>query len=208
VTDPDAYRVLDDGPGCEVRVKGSRFLAQTWGATSEEQARIRREERVRRHHDATHHCWALRLGVPGEVLERYDDDGEPAGTAGLPILGALQRGALHDGLVVVTRYFGGTKLGTGGLVRAYGEAAAEAVAAAPWRWTWLLARLALECEYDDLGHLEAVLARHGDAVEAVQRAYDPRPAMSLKVRRSRAPALRDEIVEATAGRVSPRMSND
>jgi len=207
VTDPDAFRVLEDGPPCELRVKGSRFLAQAWGVSSQEQARARLGERVRSHRDATHHCWAVRLGVPGNVLERHDDAGEPSGTAGLPILGALQRGPAHDGLIVVTRYFGGTRLGTGGLVRAYGEAAAEALAAAPWSWTWLLAALELECGYDDLGHLEAVVARHGDVVEGVERAYDSRPAMTLRVRRSRAVALRDEIVEATAGRVSPRMWN-
>lgn len=207
MTDPDAYRILEDGPPRELRVKGSRFLAQAWGVSSERQARARLQERARSYRDATHHCWAVRLGGPGEVLERHDDDGEPSGTAGLPILGALQRGPLHDGLVVVTRYFGGTKLGTGGLVRAYGEAASEAVDASPWHWKWLLAVLLLECNYDDLGHIEAVVARHGDVVGTVERAYDPRPAMTLRVRRSRAAAMLDEIVEATAGRVIPRMSN-
>lgn len=204
MTDGDAYLVLDDGPRRELRVSGSRFLAQVWSVTGEAEVRARREEQARRYHDATHHCWAARIGPPGQVLERHDDDGEPSGTAGPPILAALSRGPFHDALVVVMRYFGGTKLGTGGLVRAYGEAAADAVEAAPRRWSWLLDSLDIECDYDDLGTLEAVVARHGDALESVERSYDPRPAIRLRVRRSRAAGLRAEIVQATAGRATFR----
>jgi putative IMPACT (imprinted ancient) family translation regulator len=98
--------------------------------TSEGEARSRLAERQRERFDATHHCsaWILRDGS-----RRVNDAGEPAGSAGLPILSVIDGADLVDAMVVVTRYFGGTKLGVGGLVRAYGDAAAAALEAAPRR---------------------------------------------------------------------------
>jgi uncharacterized YigZ family protein len=205
VADPDAYETLEEGPLREVRARGSRFLARAWPVRSEHELRERREECRRRHHDARHHCWALRLGPPGRVLERHDDDGEPSGTAGLPILGALQRADLHDAAVIVTRYFGGTKLGTGGLVRAYGEAAALALEAAPRRTAWLLSELELACTYEDLGIVEGILARHAESLHRVDRSYGPEPLVLLAVRRSRAEGLRRELVETSGGRIGVRL---
>jgi uncharacterized YigZ family protein len=208
VTDPDVYSTLADGPPCEIRVKGSRFLAQAWRMRSEADLVSRLESRSRRFHDARHHCWGLRLGPPESLLERCDDDGEPSGTAGVPILGALQRLDLYDSGVIVTRYFGGTKLGTGGLVRAYGDAAAAALGAAPRRCAWLLTVLELSCAYEDLGTVEAVLAQHGDVVHGIERRYEPGPRLHVTVRRSCAPALRAALVEATAGRVVASLRRD
>ena len=113
MTDPDLYKVLGNGPETEIKIKGSRFLGQAFHAPDLETGRKRLETVRKKYHGATHHCWAARVGEPGRVEERSDDDGEPSGTAGAPILAALRGGELHDGLVVVTRYFGGVKLGTG-----------------------------------------------------------------------------------------------
>lgn len=198
---PDRYRSLDDGPPRELRVKGSRFLALAWHVDSEAEALERLEPLRKRYHDATHQCWALRCGPPEGCVERHEDDGEPSGTAGMPILGALRRVEVHDAMVVVTRYFGGTKLGTGGLVRAYGEAAALAVEAAPVREILRTAYLAFACQYDDLGHVEAVLARFGGDIVSVSRDYASEPRIEVEVARSRAADLRAAVVEATAGRV-------
>jgi uncharacterized YigZ family protein len=197
---PDRYRSLNDGPLQELRVKGSRFLALAWRLDSESEALGRLEPLHRRYHDATHHCWALRCGPPESCAERHEDDGEPSGTAGLPILGALRRAEVCDAMVVVVRYFGGTKLGTGGLVRAYGEAAALAVEAAPVREILRTARLALACHYHDLGTVEAVLARLGGDIVDVSRDYAAEPRIEVEVVRSRAGGLRAAVVEATAGR--------
>ncbi len=199
--DEDRYFSVETGPPREIREKASRFLAQAFrtddGTAADEALHALR----RRFHDATHHCSARRLGEPGAVRETADDDGEPGGTAGAPILAAIAGADVYGVTVVVTRWFGGTKLGTGGLVRAYGEAARAALAAAPRREVWREARMTLACGWDDVGAVEAVLAREGAAVRGCERAFDPAPAFDVRVVRSRAGALRAALVEATAGRV-------
>jgi uncharacterized YigZ family protein len=185
-------------------VKGSRFLGQALAAGDDATAQDRLDRIRRRHHDATHHCWALRHGFGDAVVERSDDDGEPAQTAGPPLLGALQRARVTDALVVVTRWFGGTKLGRGGLVRAYGQAAREAVETAPPRILWHDAVLEVSCVFEDLGAVEAVLAQQGPVVRGVERDFRPQPHLLLRLRRSRATAVARALVEATAARVSLR----
>lgn len=198
--DPDRYRSLADGPEVERRVLGSRFLGRAFAAADEDAARAAIARVRRKYHDATHHGSAWRIGSPEGVVERFDDDGEPAGTTGRPILAALQGRRVHDAVVVVTRWFGGTKLGTGGLARAYGEAAAAAIDAAPVVERVLTGRIAVACAFDDLGAVEAVLARAGDAVLAVERSYEPSPRLAIDVPRGRVRALAAELVDATAGR--------
>jgi len=205
--DPDRYSAVDDGPEVEARVKGSRFVGQALRVENEGRA-VPRLDGVRRvHHAATHHCWALRLGPPEAVVERFGDAGEPAGTAGRPILDRLRGRDLYETLLVVTRYFGGTKLGTGGLARAYAEAADRALEAAPARTVRREARFVVRCSYDDLGTVEAAIARAGDDVHRVERDYDAGPRMLVAVRRSRGAALAATIVEATAGRAEARQSS-
>lgn len=123
---PDAIRIPVGPASAELRERGSRFLALAAPAATESDARAVRDGERARFHDATHHVWGFR-GSTGE--ERWDDDGEPAGTGGRPILAAIDSGEVSNVAVVVTRWFGGTKLGTGGLARAYGGAAAAAISA-------------------------------------------------------------------------------
>lgn len=200
--DEDRYNSVETGPPREIREKASRFLAQAFRTDDETAADEALRALRRRFHDATHHCSARRLGEPGAVRETADDDGEPGGTAGAPILAAIAGADVYGVTVVVTRWFGGTKLGTGGLVRAYGEAARAALAAAPRREVWREARVAFACGWDDVGAVEAVLSREGAAVRGCDRAFDPAPAFDVRIVRSRAAALRAALVEATAGRVS------
>lgn len=106
--------------------KRSRFLALAFPVNSEEDAQKLLNARRKEHPEARHHCYAYMIGERNE-LTRFSDDGEPSGTGGRPILDVLQGSGLHNALVVVTRYFGGTLLGTGGLSRAYSAAAADAL---------------------------------------------------------------------------------
>ena len=118
-------------PEIDLEVKRSHFLARALRADDEQEARAFIAAVRSRHPDARHHCSAYTVPSPGALpVERSNDDGEPSGTAGQPILEVLRGTGLVDATVVVTRYFGGTLLGTGGLVRAYGEAAARAIKAA------------------------------------------------------------------------------
>ena len=116
----DEYQVTANDVMAELKVKGSRFIAQVFHVSSREEAEQVYDRVKKKYHNATHNCFAYRIDSD---QFRYSDDGEPSGTAGKPILQALDGHELLEALCVVTRYFGGTKLGTGGLIRAYGGAA-------------------------------------------------------------------------------------
>lgn len=197
----DRYRSLENGPEAEARIRGSRFLGRAFRISTLEEGTVAITAIRRTYHDATHHCWAVRLGPPESPFERSDDDGEPSGTAGAPILAELRRGELFDSLVVVTRYFGGTKLGTGGLARAYAEAARLAVMAAPERFVWREMTFVVSCAYEDLGTVEGFLAREASSIRSVQREFAAQPKFVVTALRSEADRLRDGLVEATAARV-------
>jgi uncharacterized YigZ family protein len=198
--DPDRYDAAGAGPEAEIKVKASRFIGQVFPATTREEAEAALSSVRKRHHDARHHCWAFRVGAPGALVETSSDDGEPGGTAGVPILGALQRAGLHDAACVVTRWFGGTKLGTGGLVRAYGEAAQLAVEATPVRSVLRRAFFAVSCGYDEVGTVEAILAKLADRVLSTERQFESAARFVVCSAASESQALRDAIAEAAAGR--------
>ncbi|MCH8275985.1 MAG: YigZ family protein, partial [Bacteroidetes bacterium] len=122
----DTYLVLASEARAELKVKGSRFIAVAIPVKNQKQADDAIRQIRKRDYGATHHSTAYRLGSNADVF-RFNDDGEPAGSAGKPILRQIERRELINTLVVVTRYFGGTKLGTAGLIRAYGDAASLAL---------------------------------------------------------------------------------
>ena len=147
----------------EIRRKGSRFLARLDPVADEETAGALLREVERDHRDATHHCWARRLGWP--AVARSSDAGEPAGTAGAPILRALEGSKLSDAILVVTRWYGGVKLGRGGLARAYAEASRRAIEAARLVERRPTSRYLLTAPYTSMGAVERVLGAPGLAVE-------------------------------------------
>ena len=193
----DVYRSLARPATAELKIKGSRFLAEAVPVASEDEAAAAIAEVRRREHAATHHCTAYRLGPDGATF-RAHDDGEPSGTAGAPILRQIDALGLTNTLVVVTRYYGGTKLGTGGLARAYGEAAAEALAAAPIATHVRRAHVRLRFAYADTSPAMHTLGRFG--AEVVETRYGEATELVVAVRRSEAEAFAAAFVEALAGR--------
>ena len=119
------YYIPTQAGEAELVEKRSRFIGHVWRVESEEEARARIEEMKKRYYDARHNCWCYLLR---DGTERYSDDGEPQGTAGIPMLEVFRRAGVTNVVCVVTRYFGGVLLGTGGLLRAYTAAAADALA--------------------------------------------------------------------------------
>lgn len=111
----------------EIVVKKSKFIATLYYVRSEEEAQDIIKSVKKNYYDARHNCYAYRIIKENETIERFSDDGEPSGTAGAPMLGILSKNNLGNVLVVVTRYFGGILLGTGGLVRAYSDATLKVV---------------------------------------------------------------------------------
>ena len=124
--------------------KKSRFIGRIWPVETEEEALRKIQEMKKKHYDATHNCWAY---VIRDGAVRFSDDGEPGGTAGMPMLQVLQREALYNVVCVVTRYFGGILLGAGGLVRAYTKGAKIAVDAAGKSMKRVWTALYLPCPY-------------------------------------------------------------
>lgn len=178
----------------QLRVLGSRFMACAAPTANETQARELREALRREFPDATHHCWAVRLHTRQGERELHDDSGEPAGTAGLPILQALRRAGVTNTLVVVVRYFGGTKLGKGGLARAYREAARSALEAAGVAEIVVMSRLRLSGPLLSDGEVRRLVARHGGRV--VQASYGEEADASFVV----------EVPEGAAARLCSQLA--
>ena len=189
------YRVLSRSSEAESRVKGSRFISVCRSATDSGEALAARDGERRRFHDATHHVYAGRFRS-GE--ERFDDDGEPSGTAGRPVLASIHRAGLVDVVVVVSRYFGGTKLGTGGLGRAYAAAADLALGAAGSRSVVAARKVIVSFDYGDTG----IVTRCAEAAGAVRLAdqYGERAELELAIRADRVGRLREGVTELTGGR--------
>jgi uncharacterized YigZ family protein len=148
----------------EIEVKRSRFLCTLRRVEDEAAARAVVERLRKEHWDARHHCSASVLGPPPTPVERSSDDGEPAGTAGAPMLEVLRGRGLSDVTAVVTRWFGGTLLGTGGLARAYGDAVRAAVEDAGALRRTLLREHLLLLDHADAGRVESELRGRGVAV--------------------------------------------
>ncbi len=159
------YKRLAQAAEHEVVVKKSRFLCSLLPAGNEQQAA---EEIVRirkKHYNAAHHCSAMIL-KPDRSFEKSSDDGEPQGTAGLPMLEVLRHSGLTDLLAVVTRYFGGTLLGAGGLVRAYSTSVSETLAQAKVTTMIPAVELGFLIEYADYSKLQSIASEYGAAIEA------------------------------------------
>ena len=150
--------------------KRSRFLGYVWRVASEEEARARIAATKTKHYDARHNCWCYRLHE-GSV-DRWSDDGEPQGSAGQPMLEVFRREGVEDVCCVVTRYFGGVLLGTGGLLRAYSKAAKDALSEAGRAVVRLWAQGAVACPYALFERMKLEVAAADGVVEEVAWAAD------------------------------------
>ena len=192
--DPDIYYSLPPAEPVEIKIKRSRFIARCFPVKDED---IVKTELSRREYKANHHCWAARF-VTGE--ERFNDDGEPGGTAGQPILQQLQAYSLLDSLIVVTRYFGGIKLGTGGLARAYSEAAGLLLQSTIPVQNILTSDIILQCAWSHQQTVYHLLEKYDARVVETTSTDDIR--LSLRVRRSRLADLQKQMVTALRGQVT------
>ncbi|HEX7739775.1 MAG TPA: YigZ family protein [Marmoricola sp.] len=192
-----SYRTIARTGVGEVEVSRSRFRAEARRVADEDEARTVIAALRKAYPDARHHCTAMVIGSDG-ALERSSDDGEPPGTAGTPILDVVRGSGLSDVVMVVTRWFGGTLLGTGGLVRAYGDAAAAAVADAGVVERSLLEEYAVAVDHADAGRIENDLRARGVSVLDVE--YAEHALMHLAVPPDQREDLASAIAAATAGK--------
>ena len=182
----------------ELRFKNSRFIGTAAPATNADEAKAYIASIRARFSDASHHCYAFAAGFGATVVNGMSDDGEPSGTAGRPMLAVVQGAGLGDVVVVATRYFGGTKLGTGGLVKAYTETAQAAIAAVERidkiETIGVMVELAYEAYEVCKRHIESV----GAQIEAED--FGPHVTLILRLDEGCFKSLRTTLTDATAGR--------
>lgn len=191
------YKILKEGGKGEIVEKKSRFIATLAPANSEEEAAAFIETVKKKYWDARHNCSAFVIGDKAQMT-RCSDDGEPSGTAGKPMLEVLLASEVRNVAAVVTRYFGGTLLGTGGLVRAYTQAVQAGLEASEIITMRYGAELEIITDYNGIGKIQYILGQMG--LEIQDSEYTDIVTLKLIIPYEQSGMLRKEITEATAGR--------
>ena len=189
--------VMRDGED-EIVEKKSRFIAHVKPVTTEEEALQFIEELKKKYWDARHNCYAFIIGKNAQVV-RFSDDGEPSGTAGKPILAVLQNQELRDVVVVVTRYFGGVLLGTGGLVRAYTQSTQVGLNAAQICTMTPMVIITTVIDYTLIGKIKYVLAQNDALVQ--DEKYGADVTITFGIPSDKKTRLIKELIETTNGKI-------
>ena len=162
------YRIKEDHEE-QMEIKKSRFITYLHRTESEADAKAFLTAIRRLHPDATHHCYAFIIGEHNEI-KRSNDDGEPAGTAGVPMLECLDRNHMQDIIAITVRYFGGIKLGAGGLIRAYSKSVSHALSTAKITKKQWMEKYEIRFSYDLIGRIDYYFREH--CLEILDKAYD------------------------------------
>lgn len=196
---PEEFKLAYRGGTGEIVEKKSRFIADVLPVSSEEEAQEFIADIKKKYWDARHHCFAYVIGDRHE-LARFSDDGEPGGTAGKPMLDVLLGEDIHNVVVVVTRYFGGTLLGTGGLVRAYSGAAKAGLANAQIISRIQGTKLSIDTEYTDLGKIQYILGER--KITILDSVYTDKVQLVCVIPVDELAKVQEEITEGTGARAS------
>ena len=192
----DEYLVPTQFGEDEFYEKKSHFIGRVWPVETEEEALARIQEMKKQHYDATHNCWAY---IIKDGAVRFSDDGEPGGTAGMPMLQVLQREGLYNIVCVVTRYFGGILLGAGGLVRAYTKGAKIAVDAAGKSMKRVWTVLYVPCPYNFYERVKLLVAECEGIIR--QTDFGAEVELELLFPEAQVTAFLDKLTDMTAGTV-------
>ena len=201
----DSVKILYKGGTAETEVKKSRFIANLKPVESEEEATAFIAEMKKKYWDARHNCQAFTIGMNHE-LTRCSDDGEPSQTAGKPMLDVLMGEGLMDVCAVVTRYFGGTLLGTGGLVRAYSGAVKEGLANAQILEKKQGVRMEVITDYNGVGKIQYLAAQEG--IDTLDSQYTDKVVFIFLVPGEQEESFKAKLVESTNGRAVIRTDGE
>ena len=200
-----SYKTVYSGGEAEIVEKKSRFIASVQSVKTEEEALEFIEKIKKKNWNATHNCFAYAIGERSEI-QRCSDDGEPSGTAGKPMLDVLMGGELHNVVVVVTRYFGGTLLGTGGLVRAYSKSVQEGLAQSTVITKYHGCKLNIDTDYTSLGKIQYILGQRGLTI--LDSIYTDKVTVEVLVPEDLYEEVVSEIVEGTNGQAGIEKGKD
>jgi uncharacterized YigZ family protein len=201
----DSYQTITATATEEIKVSNSRFIASAFPVTAKEEAENFLKQVRKEFYDATHNCFAYRIGINGEVF-RYSDDGEPSGTAGVKIFNAIQSKNVSDILVVVTRYFGGTKLGVGGLSRAYFDSAMNVLNKVGIIEKILMDELSIKFPYDFTSQVMHTILKY--EVKVVDTVYEADVKMILNIRKRLTGDFKAELMDVCRGNVELLIKNE
>ena len=191
------YNIIETLGNAEVVEKKSRFIARAFPVESEAQALEIIEKIKKEYWDARHNCFAFVVGANQEI-QRFSDDGEPQGTAGKPILEVLLNNHITNALIIVTRYFGGTLLGTGGLVRAYGQAAKLGISNAQILRVSKGIRSEIIVDYNSIGKIKYIIAQMELITEDEQ--YTDAVKVIVQMKEEKYPEFQTKVADATQGK--------
>ena len=195
----DSFLTIRTGSHTEIKIKGSKFIGQAMSCINEAEAdRILGQVR-KKYHDATHHCFGYRVGSGNECKFRYSDAGEPSGTAGKPIFDQIEGRNLTDLIVIVTRYFGGTKLGTGGLAHAYSDSAALTIEKAGIIEKYITGSIPMKLTFPDYNSVERLI--HQFKGNIVNSEFSDTVQLVVEMRLSLIDRFKIEAIELTSGRI-------
>lgn len=201
----ESYKIVYEGADGELVEKKSRFIAQIRPVASEEEALAFIEEVRKKYWDARHHCYAYIIGERAQTA-RCSDDGEPSQTAGKPMMDVLAGEGLHNVCAVVTRYFGGTLLGTGGLVRAYSGAVKEALLSCSVVEKKLGVQLEVTADYNSVGKIQYIAAQEG--IDTLESRYSDKAEFDFLVPVAVKDSFQAKITEGTNGRARIRTGKE
>ena len=188
--EPDSFDTIEGEYRHEIKVLGSRFLAFARGADSVDEFRAYLDALTGEHHSAAHHCYAYRIGPTGGEF-RFHDDGEPAGTAGKRIISVMEKHGLVNVCVVVVRYFGGTKLGMGGLSHAYSAVTNQVLSLAVRLRRYVYDRIEVDFPYDLTSQVHHLMDQYG--AETTNREYPELARYTVRIRSSFSKRFADDL---------------
>ena len=190
----DQYFTVKKEGSDEIIIQKSRFIGYVRRVETEDAAQAFIQEIKKKHHDATHNCSAYMIGEHDQI-QKANDDGEPSGTAGVPMLEVLKKQGLKDTAIVVTRYFGGVKLGAGGLIRAYGNTTSQAIQTTGIVKRQLMQGFLITVDYTLLGKLENVLRNSEHILESID--YLEQVALLVYVKKENSQDFQEWIIDLT-----------
>ena len=197
--EPDSFLTISKENTFYTKEKGSKFIGRVFPANSRDRAEDIIALINKQFYDATHNCFAYRIGFGGNEQTRFSDDGEPLGTAGKPLLQSIVGENLTNVCLVVTRYFGGTKLGTGGLMRAYSKAATEVIKKCSIEKVYLKTRVTLRFQYDLTSSVFRMVEKFDGEIQSQQ--FKEFVELVIFVRLSQLDQFVNQLIENTAGKI-------
>ena len=194
----EAFRTIAADSEKEIeKIKGSRFIGRLYRVKDRDEAELKLEEVRKKYYDATHNCFAYTVGTDDNAVVRSSDDGEPSGTAGRPMLTVLESSGLKNVILIVSRYYGGTNLGTGGLIKAYTEAAKAAVNSAGIQIVEKRENVGFSYGYDMTSLVMSILSKY--ECVTVSEEFTDVPSIIVSVNRGYVADFSKEIFERSNG---------